>query len=306
MHPGLQEWLHQRGYRMAVGDPGVLAEVRSEIQGRAAAAELEEGFIRTRLSGFRYGAEEGSIQGSGTTIILLAAPRPAHRITFRLSGRTLAAVLPPTYLFYRRIFEEIRLELAGLLGEGARLAILNAPLKAVAARLGLASYGRNNLAYVPGMGSLHQLLGFLAEGVDLRPTKRVTPRLLGACEACRACRGACPTGAIDPDRILLRAERCLTYLNEEPGSWPEWLPAAAHRSLVGCLACQEICPENKGLLRFEEVQQGFSQEETERILGGDPDETDPLWRRIEEKLAAIGLPGYGAILGRNLRALAAS
>ncbi|MCL6613392.1 MAG: hypothetical protein K6U03_02030 [Firmicutes bacterium] len=294
MHPGLQKWLDRCGYRMAVGDLTVLAEVRAEIQGRAAAAEFEEGFFRTHLSGFRYGAEEESFRAPGAKIILLAVPRPAHRIVFRLREGTFEVVLPPTYLSYRGLFEELRTELAALLGEGIRLAILNAPLKAVAVWLGLAAYGRNNLAYVPGMGSYHQLVGFLVEGAGLRPAEARPPRLLPACEACYACRRACPTGAIGADRILLRAERCLTYLNEEPGPWPGWLPRTAHRCLVGCLACQEVCPENRGLLRFERLEEGFSPEETERLLRG-PDEADPIWRRIKERLAAMGLPGYEEI-----------
>ncbi|MGQ9780149.1 MAG: hypothetical protein ACUVRM_09800 [Bacillota bacterium] len=103
MHTILQEWAVRRGYRMAVGDPEVVAEVRAEIQGRAAAAELEEGFFRTHLAGFRYGAEDESFQPSEAKVVLLAVPRPAHRIVFRLRDRTLEAVLPPTYLSYRKL-----------------------------------------------------------------------------------------------------------------------------------------------------------------------------------------------------------
>ncbi|NLG83067.1 MAG: hypothetical protein GX493_00345 [Firmicutes bacterium] len=304
MNPRLQEWLARRGYRMAVGDPGVLSEVRAEIQGRAAAHELEENFFRTHLSGFRYDAEDESFQGPGTMIILLAVPRPAHRISFRLGNGTLEAVLPPTYLFYRRLCEEIRAELVALLGEGIRLAVLDAPFKALAVRLGLAAYGRNNLAYVPGMGSYHQLVGFLVEGMEFSASESRPAHLLPACRTCQACRRACPTGAIGSDRLLLHAERCLTFINEEPGPWPEWVPKTAHRCLVGCLACQEACPENRGLLVFNELEEGFSPEETQRLLRGPGQvEGDSLWAAVKQKLAAMGLPGYEEILGRNLAVL---
>ena len=39
--------------------------------------------------------------------------------------------------------------------------ILKAPLKSLAVHMGLAVYGRNNITYVPGFGSGHQLCGYI-------------------------------------------------------------------------------------------------------------------------------------------------
>ena len=223
MYAILQEWAARRGYRVAVGDLALLAEVRTEIEGRAAAGEFEGEFFRVHLSRFRYGAEDESFQPSEAKVVLLAVPRPAHRIVFRLREGTFEVVLPPTYLSYRELFEELRAELAALLGGGIRLAVLNAPLKAVAVRLGLAAYGRNNLAYVSGMGSYHQLVGFLVEGEGFRPVEARPPQLLPACKACQACRRACPLDiAVD----------------ENPN----------HPECVRCLDCTRVCPTNA--LRF--------------------------------------------------------
>ncbi|MCK5093868.1 MAG: hypothetical protein KAR18_04015 [Spirochaetes bacterium] len=51
----------------------------------------------------------------------------------------------------------------------------------------------------------------------------------------------CPTGAIDSNRLLIYGERCLTYFNERPGVFPDWIEHSWHKCLVGCLECQRVC-----------------------------------------------------------------
>ena len=57
---------------------------------------------------------------------------------------------------------------------------------------------------------------------------------------------------------------------------------------------------NKGLLRYETVTPVFDREETARLLAGPPDESDPLWRRVKEKIEDVGLPAWAPVIGRNL------
>lgn len=299
------DWADRRGYRWAWGDPAVVEEVRAEIEARRAKSEFGEEFYQDNLASFRYLADIDPAHAKA--VVVLAVPRPAHRLRFARPEGAIVGLLPPTYLWYRRIGEELRAELAGLLGGSHYLMPLHAPLKAVAARLGLAAYGRNNLAYVPGLGSYHQLVGFVTDAPpDSRPAVSRNGEMSPACRDCRICRDACPTRAIEEDRFLLRAERCLTLHNEIPGAWPAWLPASIHHCLVGCLACQQACPQNKDLLRYETIQESFAPDETELTLTGSDAETDPRWEGLRAKLAALGLPAYGAVLGRNLRALAAA
>ena len=63
------------------------------------------------------------------------------------------------------------------------------------------------------------------------------------------CVKACPTGAIREDNFLIRAERCLTYYNEEPGNLPQWIDIKWHNALIGCRICEKVCPENSTILR---------------------------------------------------------
>ncbi len=126
---------------------------------------------------------------------------------------------------------------------------------------------------------------------------------MARCETCLVCRRGCPTGAIGPDRVLLHAERCLTYHNEQPGDvpFPAWIDPSWHTCLIGCLACQRACPANPPL---EVVPTGvvFTQEETSALLGED-DHRGPVWTTIRAKLEHLGQPYREDVLGRNVRAL---
>ena len=88
---------------------------------------------------------------------------------------------------------------------------------------------------------------------------------------------ACPTGAIAADRFLLHAERCLVFHNERPGTvaFPEWIPPSSHGCLVGCMKCQEECPENAGLLDRTVDEGDFSEEDTAVLLDGVSDARIP-------------------------------
>jgi epoxyqueuosine reductase len=195
---------------------------------------------------------------------------------------------------------------ANALPQGSRIERVSAPLKSLAARLGLVRYGRNNLTYCPGFGSYLQLFGYVTDAPLPIPQgwQPSEPALLPTCESCTACRDACPTGAIGEDRVLLRAERCLTSVNENPGPWPAWLPRRALR-LVGCLSCQTVCPENAGLT-VTESGVTFSPEETEAILADQADRVGSVREAIRAKLDRLGPLNEEAVLGRNLRALIGS
>ncbi len=128
------------------------------------------------------------------------------------------------------------------------------------------------------------------------------PMLLPECEGCDICRLACPTDAIGADRVLLHAERCLTFANERPDPWPAWLPATSHHCLIGCLACQRCCPANP---RLEIASSGvtFSTDETRTLLGEGASAGGHNGNGLRRKLDELALAEEETLLGRNLRAL---
>jgi len=171
----------------------------------------------------------------------------------------------------------------------------------------LIAYGRNNIAYIPGMGSYFQLLGYVTNLVLESPVKPhpAESMALADCSACGICLTTCPTGAIAEDRFLLHAERCLTFLNESTDPFPGDISPSTHHCLIGCMRCQEECPQNDGLLRFETLAETFTPEETTRFLTDGNDRSHPLWQAILAKLKRIGMLDDEAVLGRNLQALLA-
>ena len=127
--------------------------------------------------------------------------------------------------------------------------------------------------------------------------------MMAACENCSACRRNCPSGAISAERFLLYAERCITYHNEHPSDvpFPAWLDPSWHNCLLGCMYCQNVCPQNRDFWSWVEEGAEFSEKETGLFLQGVPLEQLPA--ATAEKLEWLELTEYADVLPRNLRAL---
>jgi epoxyqueuosine reductase len=296
----IETWSKKRGYRYAVGNVGVLEEVRTTLKRRRDAGEIEANFFRDNLEVLSY--LEGCPLQNPRSIVIVAIPLPAYVLRFSVGGREVDTLLPPTYVRYRKIFEEVRDDLRqAVSGYGCRLELLNAPLKAIGNRLGLLSYGRNNVGYIDGVGSYFQLVGLVTD-------KRIGPKrgpvtaaeaLLPRCPDCLLCARACPMGAIDKDRILIHAEKCYTLFSESPRPIPDGMKPPSPKCLVGCLRCQQVCPENKGLLRFEEAAVSFDAEETAAFLG--VSEAPARARdKVRRKFLKLGLTEAFPVYTRNL------
>ena len=300
----LVEWARSRGVPMAVADPGLVDEVRHDLERRLAEGQIDAAFWAAHMDWFRW--PEGSPLPEGRSLILLAVPRPAHLLLFETAAGEIETLVPPTYVNYRRLQEDVRREVAErVFGGRRRVESLPAPLKSVAARAGLVRYGRNNVTYAEGTGSYHQIVGLITDA-PLHGIPRAAsrdPEPLASCEACTSCLSACPSGAIGEDRFLLHGERCLTVFSESEAPWPEGLPRPGRACLIGCLDCQEACPENAGLLRLERVEVGFTAPETAALLAAEEAIPDERSRSVEEKIARLDLGATPPLLRRNLRAL---
>jgi epoxyqueuosine reductase len=212
-------------------------------------------------------------------------------------------MVPPTYLRWRETDAQVENVLVEVLEpEGYGVAQANLPKKLLAVRSGLATYGRNNIAYVDGTGSFHRLVAFVSD-LPCQQDEWRAPKMMERCHRCLACLRNCPTAAISDDRFLLHAERCITLHNEEPSdvAFPEWFDPSWHNCLVGCLRCQRICPENKRFLDRVEEGAEFSSEETALLMEGTA--LDQLPAAMVEKLRQWDLIDLLDILPRNLRAL---
>jgi epoxyqueuosine reductase len=300
----LQEWARRKGYRVAAGPSEVIRHVQATIRDRRDRGELDRRFAGTWLGwldGPAPAREEPPV-----SVLAIAVPSPACRVRFTLDSGMLAATIPPTYSEDDGADESLMADLA------ASFPVLQSALrpvrvarKALAVRLGLSEYGVNNITYTPGLGS-YVRLAVLESTVELPSSRTVSGTgQLAACEGCDHCRNACPTGAVSSDRFLLRAERCITSVNERPGEWPSWIPASAHNCIVGCMVCQEICSCNDGIMKVRDTGVVFTREETRALIDGAWEKTVAS-DSIRAKLEQVGILGYAEVMSRNLAALAGS
>ncbi|MGB7294984.1 MAG: 4Fe-4S double cluster binding domain-containing protein [Candidatus Aminicenantales bacterium] len=295
----LQE-LERHGFQARIVSASRLPELEEAIVSRRDRGEFSQNFYRERLSYFRFNPPE-SLPGA-RSIIVAAFLQPKTRVLLHLDGKPIPVDIPPTYLYYPDSFAENILQ--GILKPvGYRLARTALPLKLLAVRSGLATYGRNNISYVPGMGSYHRLMAFYSD-YPAADDSWLTARLMNSCAQCWACLRNCPTGAIAEDRFLLNAERCLTYLNEKPGDFPGFVHPSFHNALVGCFHCQDVCPENRPFRHRVEPGEEFSEEESRLLLRYEAAGNLPA--SIRRRLENMDLMDYIGFLPRNLRAVIAA
>jgi epoxyqueuosine reductase len=116
--------------------------------------------------------------------------------------------------------------------------------RAAAQRAGLGWFGRNTLLLLPGVGSW-SVLGTVVTDAPLVPTAPRGPSAPAeGCGTCRRCITACPTGALLDDGVL-DARRCLAWLAQAPGTFPEAFRVALGDRIYGCDDCQQVCPVNR-------------------------------------------------------------
>lgn len=311
----LRAWAAARGYALAIADFGVVETVRKKLEERKSSGVIDPGFFEENLTGFNY-PEEGSLTGS-ERVVVVAVPSPISLLPVTAGGRRIDLRIPPTYIRYNPTFRDVLDDLSrNALGPGAAAEILKVPLKSLAVHMGLAVYGRNNITYVTGFGSGHQLCGYIVrtgeKPAERRQEAEERETALERCASCRACIKACPTGAIREDRFLISAERCFTLLSESHRPIPGWAKPPKSICLIGCLECQRVCPENKGRLKTVPSGVEFTAEETEAVIeagrklamdrpaAGLPAETAPAFASALAKFERLGMTEGLRLMGRNL------
>jgi epoxyqueuosine reductase len=317
----LTRWAEEKRVLFAVAGLDVLDVVRGKLEERRDSGAIDARFYRENLAGFSYLADCG-VEGP-EAILVVSVPRPAHVVAFERGGGAFESIIPPTYYRYREFFEDILAELKQALGGGTAIGILKAPLKSLSVHMGLTVCGRNNVTYAPGLGSYHQLCGYVVGGEMGRRLRAAFGRArpepaeasLELCRTCRACVKACPTAAIRGDRFLISAEKCYTLIAESRGALPDGIGTAGPKCLVGCLACQVVCPENKDKLTYERLDVVFTDAETEALLalgrreaagkgvesGRTPAGVSPsLWVAVKDKFGRLRISVDVEAAARNL------
>ncbi len=288
-----------------------LGELQSRVAGVLASGELP-GPTADHLAeqvAFAWPAELPPSRETGSdaqvqarSVVVAATPRPLTRATLTVDGAPHEVAVPPHYAGYHTVPGGLTAALEKALAPTGHTASAFAPpLKTLAACAGLARYGRNNVTYVQGLGSYLLLAACATDAPPPDAAAWDEPRQLDRCDRCSACLRACPSGAIRADRFLLQTDRCLTAVNEDEAPFPDWVDPAWHHCAVGCLRCQQACPENAIVELQVAPPETFDEAESVAILAATPAGEQATETR--EKLARCGLDYSPALIARNLHAL---
>jgi len=289
--------LAEHGYRGRIVEAGRLEDLNKGIEKQRASGALDSEVERKHMHGFDYDFTREHPEARA--IIVVAAPQPHLRLSFQHRDQKVPVVIPPTYS--NRIDSRVEELLQVILSPaGYKLFRRPLPLKLLAVHSGLAQYGKNNIAYVQGMGSYCRLMAFYTD-MPLDDADWFDLRYMDACDKCTACLKKCPTGAIVADRFVIHAERCLTYYNEWETDFPSDLDPAVHHCLIGCLYCQAFCPVNHDVPIEVEDGPSLDSDETETLVRGASEAAMPS--SVVDKLEEFGFLEDLPEITRNLRLL---
>lgn len=298
-HEDLRSKLADLGYPYRMIPIEVLSDLQREIAARKRDGRIDGELSRRYLPSWTFEAPTGA-----RSIIVLAVPRHWSRVYLTWDGVRRSVVIPPTYVGYRGTKREIESCIKGILGPfGHSATTVDVPLKLLAARSGLVRYGRNNITYIPGMGSFFQL-GACFSDLEPEPVFWGEPEVLERCRNCRACAKACPTQIIGSDGFAIDAARCLTFHNESASPMPPWIPRGSHRCMIGCMECQALCPENRTAMKVADEMGELNEAETRAIACRQPDQELPS--QAARVLERLQLSEEREVLARNLRLLFAT
>lgn len=301
----IDAWTRERDYAWAAGGLETLSLVNERLQRRLASGELDPAFHREWLSSFTY--LQNCTLDRPRSVLVVAVPSPAYSLSFDLGVCVRKLIIPPTYVRFRPIIAAVCAGLnAAVDPRIPHFEPLNAPMKSLGAVLGLVRYGRNNIAYAPPHGSYVQLAGLVSDldlaDEDAAPPPREWP-ILEACRTCDRCAAACTRGAIVPVRFLLYAERCVVIATETEGVLEHGMAHPSPACAIGCLRCQQVCPENAGRLAVRESGAAFTAEETAFILRHGALPAHPLAESIRAKFDPLGMTEPPELFVRNAKFL---
>lgn len=296
MNDALRKEVIRHGDKVHIIPVERLSDLKQEIKIFAESEELNgfQQWIINKLYNFTIPKTDFTVR----SIILMALHHPFYAdVLFNRDGReywTKCVVQPD--------FQGAELYLKAFLDQHGFHAeqVENLPMKRLSVQSGFAEYGRNNIAYIQGLGSNFMLMAFFSDMPCEKDTWRsaVTAK---PCEKCSICMNTCPTGAIRKNKFLIDNRKCLSAINEGPGEFPEWLPETVHHTCYDCLRCQEQCPMNAGYIDKMKECIVFSEQDTNKLLDGDPIES--FCEETKAKIYLLGLDQCYAAIPRNIKVL---
>ncbi len=292
----LNKHISNMGGRIKIVPVEILSQVQNEWVKCLEQLEKTEMYNKMLKDYFIF-----SLPAEIKSLILIALPSPPCYVEFEWDSVKIEADIPPVYIHRDQQLSMIKNVVSNVFEQYQLKSFpVVLPKKILAAISGFGKYGKNNLLYIEGMGSCHRLTVFGSDIICTEKIELAASLSMDRCSKCGLCIKQCPTGAISSNSKKIDADKCLTFYNERNEEMPQWLHNDWHNSLVGCIRCQERCPENRGLWNRKKVG-SFSAEETQKILDHTPFEL--LDTALQDKLADLCLDRYYNVLARNIMLL---
>jgi len=298
----LQNKLQHSGLKSSVVSIRHLKDLQTNLDNLLRQGILKSDFydeIIARYQDFDYNLEPPANFPEAKTIFITAAPQPKVKVIFNLAGKKYPVIIPPTYI-HDTDDTAYKILSQFLSTKGYKISKAYLPEKALAVHCGLATYGKNNIAYIDCLGSFFRLKAFYSD-IPSNSNNWQEFKMLDRCDRCVACYKSCPTKAISNERFLIDATKCLTYFNEGENEFPDWINQSWHNCLMGCMICQDVCPVNKDVKNWVTNAEEFSDQETKKIIDGVQQKQLP--QKMMEKLRRINMLDHYALLQRNLGVL---
>lgn len=284
-----------------------IAELKQELDYLVATNPMIKENIGGSLGRLDYDLTNKGFQAK--SVLVIGVPDKITQVYFNYQGKKHTFILPPTYLYntsfplektHPGIMEVNRRLVEAFGAEGFQVEKMNLPCKLMAARSGLAKYGRNNIAYINGESSFNWIAVYISD-MPVEEDSWQVVETMEACQNCKLCVENCPTQTIPMNQHLIHVEKCITLHNESSDEFPSWLKKSDHNAILGCIRCQEICPKNKSKLEDKRIGEEFSEVETDLILSTKVLENLP--KELQAKLERVNLAADYEIIPRNLTAL---
>lgn len=221
-------------------------------------------------------------------------PETSFKISKYAYGNDYHEVIRPKL---RKLLEGLEKEVGQIDGRGF---VDSAPVleRSWALRSGLGWIGKNGNLITKKNGSFF-FIATLITDLELIPDE---PMAKDYCGTCTKCIDACPTDAIQPNKVV-DGSKCISYFTIELKDLiiPDEYKGKFENHLFGCDVCQDVCPWN----RFSTTHKHEELKANSDILSL----SDSEWKALTEehfkrifKDSAIKRAKYGGIM-RNLRFL---
>jgi len=233
------------------------------------------------------------------SIIILAIFSKLGLVNFHLDRKIHEIMIPPNYYDDGTTLEDFKnLILNDIIKvPGYQVEYTNKlHVKLLAVRSGLGKYGRNNICYVDGWGSMINLFAFFTD-FQFEEDNWTEIKMMDQCKNCTICINNCPTNAIpliSDENFVINAGKCISVYNEIQGIIPDWIPTDAHNALIGCMRCQKPCPSNHKVIKLTEKLVDITEIETTALLEGQPDEE--IMNSLAKKLKMFNPPDADKVI----------